>query len=306
MSTTAARFQFTDVLGAPLNDDSVVVDALSLDNSVHFRALVPLNGQTEVAINLQGAASGVYRFQMAPTNYRFLQFFFRLNEGETSVRDKPVVFPVDPARVSGISAPAFAALDESLRNFLAATKLKIGASKPASGAALYASLPDIRKAALLNLFSKASRTRLPDGANCFDLGPMVELDQDRLFAKTGASLLEETMQAPGFRPVSFALHKEIPPYRLLASFKTRDTHGNLQLTFSRNGQTGADYLVDMDIDEGQGIEHIFEVIRNSISGLTNPYDIREILAASQNIEPLYSFIFASHGIAEPVTAIGAG
>jgi len=61
MSSTTARFKFTDVLGAPVNDDSVVVDALSLDNSIHFRALVPLSGQTDVSITLRDAASGIYR-----------------------------------------------------------------------------------------------------------------------------------------------------------------------------------------------------------------------------------------------------
>ena len=104
--------KFTDPLAAPLDDHSVVVDVLSLDNSTHFRAIVPLTGQTDVAINLQDSGSGVYRFQLAPTNYRFLQFFLRLNEGETTTRDDPVIFPVDPARVSDISAPSFAALDK--------------------------------------------------------------------------------------------------------------------------------------------------------------------------------------------------
>src|SRR5207244_3121766 len=107
MSTTTVKFKFTDALGAPLDDHSVVVDIFSLDNSTHFRTLVPLSGQTEVAIGLQDAASGIYRFQLAPTNYRFLQFFFRLTEDETVTREAPVVFPVDPARVADISAPAF-------------------------------------------------------------------------------------------------------------------------------------------------------------------------------------------------------
>ena len=70
MTTTTANFKFTDVLGAPLDDHNVIVDVLSLDNSTHFRAMVPLSGLTDVAINLRDAASGIYRFQLAPTNYR--------------------------------------------------------------------------------------------------------------------------------------------------------------------------------------------------------------------------------------------
>src|SRR6266404_8128170 len=168
MTTTTANFKFTDVLGGPLDDHNVVVDVLSLDNSTHFRAMVPLSGQTDVAINLRDAASGIYRFQFAPTNYRFLQFFFRLTEGETTVRDAPVIFPVDPGRVSDISAPSFAALDGRLRDFLAGTKLKMGGAKALSGPDLYGALPAMLKAALLNLFTKSSHTMLGDSTSCFD------------------------------------------------------------------------------------------------------------------------------------------
>ena len=298
MSTTTIKFKFTDVLGAPLDDDTVVVDVLSLDNSTHFRAVVPLGGQTDVSIKLQDCSSGIYRFQLAPTNYRFLQFFLRLNEGGITTRDAPVVFPVDPSRVSDISAPSFAALDVQLRNFLDSTHLKVDAST-LSGSDLYGALPAIQKAALLNLFTKSSHTILGDDTSCFDhIQGMVELDQDRLFAKSDAALLEETMQSRDFHSVDFSLHKEIPGYQLFSSFKTRDAHGNLQLTFSRRGESGADYLVDMDIDEAQGIEHAFEVIRNAVSGKTNPYNVREILAAIQSLKPLYGFVFAARGVVE--------
>src|SRR6266851_8049513 len=224
MSTTTIKLKFTDVLGAPLDDDSVVVDVLSLDNSTHFRAIVPLGGQTDVSIKLQDCSSGIYRFQLAPTNYRFLQFFLRLDEGETTTRDAPIVFPVDPARVSDISAPTFAALDPRLRGFLDSTQLKVDTTT-LSGSDLYVALPAILKAALLNLFTKASHTILGDDTSCFDhIQGMVELDQDRLFAKSDAALLEEAMQSRDFRSVDFSLHKEIPGYRLFSSFKTRDAH----------------------------------------------------------------------------------
>jgi hypothetical protein len=298
MSTTTVKLRFTDVLGAPLDDDSVVVDVLSLDNSTHFRAIVPLADQTDVSIKLQDSSSGIYRFQLAPTNYRFLQFFLRLSEGETTTRDAPVVFPVDPARVSDISGPSFAGLDARLRDFLNSTSLKLDAAAR-SGSDLYAALPAILKAALLNLFTKSSHTLLGDQTSCFDhIQGMAELDQDRLFAKSNAALLEEAMQSPNFRSADFSLHKEIPGYHLFSSFKTRDAQGNLQLTFSRRGESGADYVVDMDIDEAQGIEHVFEVIRNTVSGKTNPYNVREILAATQNLKPLYGFVFAARGVVE--------
>jgi hypothetical protein len=46
----------------------------------------------------------------------------------------------------------------------------------------------------------------------------------------------------------------------------------------------------MDIDEAQGILHIFEVIRNVFTGLTNPFNVREILAM-KGLPPLYTFQF---------------
>src|SRR5262249_48786983 len=128
---------------------------------------------------------------------------------------------------------------------------------------------------------------------CFDhIRSLIEIDQDRFFAKTDAALVEEAADASDFHAADFSLHKEIPPYKLVSSFKTLDGEGNLQLTFSRNGNTGNDYLVDMDIDEGQGIKHVFEVIRNVFTGLTNPYNVREILMEAQGLKPLYTFQFA--------------
>ena len=303
MSTATVKLKFTDVLGVPLDDRSVVVDIFSLDNSTHFRAVVPLTGQTDAIISLKDLDTGVYRFQLIPTNYRMLQFFLRLTEGETTTRET-IVFPVDPARVSDISAPAFAALDGKLRDLLTASSLP---DVPLSGAGLYDALPPKRKAALLNLFTKSSNTMLGDQTSCFDhLAGMVDLAQDRLFAKADAALVEETMQSRGFRPVDFTLHTPKPDYHLISSFKTRDPQGNLQLTFSRKGESGADYIVDMDIDEAKGIEHAFEVIKNSVAGPTDPYNVRDILASSQKLRPLYTFVFAAQGVAQMKKAAAGG
>jgi hypothetical protein len=45
----------------------------------------------------------------------------------------------------------------------------------------------------------------------------------------------------------------------------------------------------MDIDEEQGINHVFEVIHNAVAGKTDPYNVREILMAAQGLRPLYGF-----------------
>ncbi len=299
---TTVKLKFVDVLGDALDDHSVVADIFSLDNTIHFQTVVPLTGQTNVAINLGDAPLGVYRFELSPTNYQVIQFFLTLPPGGTTIRKRPVVFPVDPDRVIDISAPTFAKLDRGLQGLLKESSINLDGSEALSGEELYNALPPKLKAGLLNLFLKSSNTKLDDGSTCFDhirkTHNMLELDQDRFFAKIGADLVEETVQSKNFHPVDFSLHKEVPPYKLFSSFKTRDAEGNLQLTFSRNGADGNDCLVDMDIDEAQGIAHAFEVIRNVFTGLTNPYNVREILMAAQGLSPLYTFQFAERKTAK--------
>ena len=94
----------------------------------------------------------------------------------------------------------------------------------------------------------------------------------------------------GADPIAWGFEANEYPPRL----KTFDRYGNLQLTFQRRGVTGNDYAVDVDIDDAQGIEHLFQVLRNSVNGPTNPYDIHDILL--RQTPPViagYDFAFAS-------------
>jgi hypothetical protein len=305
------KLQLVDVLGLPLDDRTIIIDVFSLDNSIHSQATVLLNGQTSVSIQLQDCSLGVYRFQLSPTNYQVVQFFLTLPPGGTIERDKPVVFPEDPAQVIGIAAPHFGNLPGKLEDFLTSAMIQAAdGSIPPNGAPievgedLYNALPPKLKAALLNLFLKSMNTKLGDSTTCFDhLHVLRELDQDRLFATCDAALLEEVMDSHQFNSVDFSLHKNILGYTRFASYKTLDREGNLQLTFSRKGTTGNDYLVDMDIDEAQGIAHAFEVIQNVFSGKTNPYNVREILMATQGLRPLYTFELPEEKMAH--VAVGA-
>ncbi len=70
------------------------------------------------------------------------------------------------------------------------------------------------------------------------------------------------------------------------SYKPPDRYGNLQLTFSQND--AGDWALDMDIDDAQGFEHFFQIV-NNIAGPTHPYNIHEILVATQEIDPGYRF-----------------
>ena len=308
MATAKIQLQLVDVQGRPLDDPDILVEFFSNENSKHFRFNISPNGVANVNVNLVDPGNGMYRVLLMPTNYRTIQFFLRIMEDEITTR-KPVIFPVDPVKVVDITAPAIGALPRPLQDLLGkatADGFTDAAGASLQGAALYNALPPLLKAALLNLYTKSAATKLGDGQSAFDkLGTMIRLKQDRLFAKTGAALLEETQQDTFFHQVPETLHESVAPYQLLISYKTRDAQGNLQLTFSRNGVTGDDYLVDMDIDQAQGIGHIFEVLQNAVtSSLTNPYDVREILMADQKLQPLYGFKFAARGAS--AAAVSAG
>ena len=310
--TTTVKLRFVDVLGLPLDDHTVTVDVFSLDNTIHFQAVVPITDDPNATINLEDCPLGTYRFMLSPSNYQVIQFFMNLPPGGTVTREKPCVFPVDPDQVIDIGAPPFGNLAQELQDFLNGAKIQAngsivpdGVAPPLTGDDLYSALPPRLKAALLNLFLKSSNTTLPDGSTCFShLHVVREQDQDRLFATTDTALLEEAMNSKKLHSVDFSLHKEILGYKLFSSFKTSDSQGNLQLTFSQKNN-GNDLLVDMDIDEAQGIVHAFEVIRNVFTGLTNPYNVREILAATQGLKPLYTFVFPQKKTAT-VAAAAAG
>lgn len=306
MTTTKVALKFQDVLGRPLNDHTVVADIFDLHEINHFQVVIPLSGGTDFVIALNDAPPGVYRFELSPVNYEVIQFFLTLPPGGSVVRDKPVIFPVDADHVVGISAPDFGNLPADLKGVLNSSQISVSNQGPKlSGAQLYSALPPKWKAAVLNLYLKSSSITVGDGADCFDhITKLVEIAQDRFFGNTTGDLLEEASASSEFHSADFSLHKEIPPYHLVASFKTFDAEGNLQLTFSRNGTTGNDYLVDTDIDEAQGFMHIFEVARNFVAGLTNPYRVREILAM-HGLKPLYDFQFAQRKAAALAEAASA-
>jgi hypothetical protein len=266
--------QLSDVLGNDL-DDTVAIELISASGSSRYRNTEQVRGSLTLT-GIDCAPASVYRVLVAPTRYRARSFFMTLRGGGTAV--SKLTFPVLPRKVRGIQAPPYSDLPAGVLAIL--------------GGTFYGALSSLQKACLLNVATKASAVILSDGRSCLDhLAQVVSVRQDRLFARTHAALEEETSQSPLFRHVSGALHAAHGGYCPTRSFKTKEPHGNLQLTFFRHGETGDDYLVDADIDEARGIEHIFEVVRNTVNGPTNPYDVREILIAGQGLNPGYSFVF---------------
>ena len=155
-----------------------------------------------------------------------------------------------------------------------------------------AELSDLQKAGLLNLFAKASDTRLANDTTVTDhIESIIEVRPARFFASVKPALLDLVRESQEvFHDASGISHSFTKPWRRIetdGSFKTRDREANLQLTFATNSD--GQLLADMDIDDHQGVAHAFDVIGHTLSGAdTHPYNIQQILLALQGIDPGYS------------------
>lgn len=230
---------------------------------------------------------GLYQVFIDPKRYREKSLFLRVPTGEPAVIDE--FFFVDPAMVQP-TFPSYAALQGQNR------WKKLFRVFQASGltAAKYKALDDLRKAGVFNLFVKMETTRLPDGGTVFDdVEVILDPRPARIYARVAPGLLQSVLaDRKGFHSVPGTLHHFPQGWQRLddpGSFKTLDWAGNLQLTFATNKK--GQFLVDADLDDHQGIEHAFDVIKHKVTGKdTDPYDIHQILVFFQGIDPGYALI----------------
>jgi hypothetical protein len=239
--------------------------------------------------NLQSGPNGLYRIEIDPRSYLPVNRFVTIPSGRPA--ELVVKCPVDHTKVIRVEFPAFGSLDEQYARILDASTGVLGFGGIA-GQDLYDSLDELRKAGMMNILAKSARTRFPDAKGVIDyLLSIYELRQDRFFAAVAKELRDATKNAVAsglFRAVSGALHSAPAGFQSAGSFKTDDSYGNLQLTFWNSGDT---WMADIDIDDAAGLEHVFQVLRNTLTGRpTHPYDIHEILIAHQELDPGYRLI----------------
>ena len=295
MGKATLQLELTNAEQDDLND-FVRIELFSASSSTHTQNNANVTRNIIVNDIPADGAGTIYKLVLTPSNHRLVQFFVTLADGRT-VSEK-VPFPVDPTRVRNIQAPPFGGLDARVQTLLLQSEIprfQAPGGGFLQGSDLYQTLDSFAKlkACLLNITAKSAATPLRDGTTCLDhYESMIRMEQDRLFIRINPALMEEVENSPLFHSVSPALHEPVPGYVITESFKTLDHYGNLQLTFQRKGTTGGDYVADVDIDDAQGIEHLFQVLRNSISGPTNPFDIHDILISDQQLRPGYSFVFA--------------
>lgn len=250
-------------------------------------------------ITCRGGPGTLYKVSVSAPHYRPYSFFQSIRESLDNTASDDVTFWVKPGEVAEIRAPRFQNLGDRLVAIL--TNADMHAQKAedrdllgASGPSLYDALGPLRKGCLLNLARKASH---PSSNDCLrSVKGMLLCRQDRFFALVDPLLPEQLRQSPLYKSAPENLHEPLPGFVLSeGSFKTRDAHANLQVTFMRHVETEA-LAADIDIDESSGIEHGFEVIRNAVFRTrTNPYLIHEFLLSAdpqrRSLDPGYGFVF---------------
>jgi hypothetical protein len=261
-----------------------------------------LSGGTDIAITnipCRGGIGTLYRFSISHPHFRSYAFFQMIREGENTASEDVSLW-VDPGRVRSIAAPEFDALPPRAQEILEKADMRTVSPDDRDllslqGKSLYDAMGPLRMACFLNLVKKASN--LPTADNSFKFVRSLLLSrQDRFFAYVSDALPQKVRNSPVFKSAPDTLHTPLPGFVLAeGSFKTRDAHANLQITFMR--EKGGDALAaDIDIDEASGIEHGFEVIRNAtFKKKTNPYLIREFMLAAElrekTMDPGYRFVF---------------
>jgi hypothetical protein len=249
-------------------------------------------------ISCRDGPGTLYAFRLNADGFKPYAFFQLMKPGAGNLPSEAQVrMMADPKKVGDITAAAFADLPANFRRGLErAVMIELAAEDRGLvglvGAALYEAMGPMRRASLLNLVAKG-RHRSADRIASFVRAPAI-LRQDRCFAEVDPALHEKLRRSDSYKSAPATLHMPPPGFELMDSFKSRDAHANLQVTFMR--KIDADVVwADVDIDEASGFEHGFEVIRNAlVDGRTNPYLVRELLLLSmdhQSIDPGYDFVF---------------
>ena len=284
------RLDLVDVYGQRLKEK---VDILLAHQGLTDRRLVRFADASRkiVVPDLLGPPNGLYKLEIVPPSYLSMGRFVTVKSGQGA--ELVIRFAIDARKVVRIQFPAYARLSADAQRLLGASTGVLGREGLSAGA-LYDSLDDIRRACTLNILAKSARVSFADGRTVLSyLQDIRELRGDRFFATVPKELREDTKNSVAtglFESVSGVLHRPPDGFSLAGSFKTQDTYGNLQLTFFARAD---EWRADIDIDDASGLGHIFQVLRDALSGSpTHPYNIQQILIAHQELDPGYRLMVA--------------
>lgn len=285
--------QVIDVYGQPIAETvDVLMKNQTLSDAPVFR---DLDGSvTQILTGLNVFPNGRYRLEADSLPYHPVSRFINIPANGNG--QLVLTLPVNPKKVVSVDFPAYKApsIPADAWKLLEQTSNMLGFENQ-TAEPLYRALDDVRRAGFLNLIAKADRTRFRAAQNIPSVLSFIqeirELRGDRFFSLVPRELRSMTINSMAdglFHEVSEALHTPPPEYEKDRSFKTQDHYGNLQLSFF-SGANGT-FAMDMDIDDAQGFEHIFQVVGNFFGGPTHPYNIHEILIAAQELDPGYRLL----------------
>lgn len=286
-SKVTLRLEVSDVYGKPIAEK---IDIILRHRVLSDFKRVSGNGAKKIDVKgLFGDPQGAYQLDVDPPSYQAVSSF--INMRSSGITPLSLTLPVDPEKVRKVNFASFGSLDAAATTLLNASE-KVLAFVGKKGKALYDDLDPIRKAGLMNIMAKCRATGFGNGRNVLSyVQELKELRGDRFFAVVSKDLREEAKNSTStglFHDADQSLHHPPEGFSSAGSFKTADSAGNLQLTFFARGD---EWMADIDIDDAGGFGHIFQVLRNKLSGKpTHPYNIHEILVKAQQLDPGYTFM----------------
>jgi hypothetical protein len=281
------KLQLTNVYGHAL-DDNIDIELRNQSSPSRSRSLKNISASKDIVIrDLAATPQGIYRLSIAPSSYLPVSKFVNLKPNATS--EVSIALPINPVKVRRVTFPEYEGLRAEMQRLLEVSS-NVEGFEGKTGKRLYDALDDIRKAGLLNIMVRSEAISLETGRSVLSgLEALLSIRGDRLFAavnKTLAASVASSVAGGLFNRVDGSLHVPPPGFTPAYSFKTPDSYGSLQLTFFKNND--GKMIADVDIDDGAGLGHVFQVTRNSLTGRPmHPYDIHEILVFHQKIDPLY-------------------
>jgi hypothetical protein len=280
------ELEFLDVHGTRLAEP---VDVLLRHHVLHEqRRVESIDASRIVAItDLRTEPQGLYVLAVSSRSYMPVARFVTIPA--SGVKREIVTLPIEPDRARPIF-PAHDELDDRVKGVLERSH-RVRGHEGLTGPALYSALSDEAKAGLLNIAKKSLATAFRNGADLLRHITLLDIVGDRCFVEVPRRLMEqmpELVDDEFFRSVNGALHEPPPGFVAAGSFKTLDAFGNLQVTFFQNG---TECRADVDIDDAAGLGHVFQVVRNHLTGKpTHPFNIHQILIAHQHLDPGYRLV----------------
>lgn len=284
MADPVLKLHLLDIFDEPIQEAALVTFRnQSLAEVLNARSVA---GKSMSVRGLRGRPNGLYRVEADPAAYLASSRFIEV--GASGTTEAEMHFAIDPRRVKKVDFPAFGKLSVDARKLLDSSK-NVSGFEGKSGSKLYGGLDDLRRAGFLNIISKCGVTSLPNGRPVLShLEELRDLRGDRFFCVVPQQLRDDVKnatQAGLFDEVNGSLHHPPDGFEPAGSFKTPDQYGNLQLTFFASAD---EWVADIDIDDANGLAHVFQVLRNELTGRpTHPFDIHQILMRHQSLDTGY-------------------